>query len=477
MSKTRRVRERIRARAYTPSPGTNPLAARLTLGLLLAAAASVYGWNGYTLPPFIGYDAWYHADYIATIAEDGHLPEPLTGWSTFHPPFYYLVAGLVWALAVPDDVTDRAQVALLMLGLRAISSLGILLAGAVAFWLVLRRSGNLWVTGAATALVLFVPCTQLAAVMVGNEAWGVGVAALALPALLRLQRNPRDLRAAAVAGLMAGLALATKYTGVFVACACVVPFLRAGIDRRMLHTMVLGGVLGATVAAPVYVRNMVLTGSPVPMTRNLEPMKSEEAKFVIRERRIYDYLWINPESLWRPSIYHVKGAPAARENRNPAMANVWGLAYAGMWYDAFGHRVPALQHADGQYTGPLLTLLGLVPTAVMGLGFVLALCEWIRRRSAAPDAPLVAMSLLGLGAFIAFTWRAPSAAAVKAAYLLPLVVPAALFYARGMLWLRPHLRTAALLVSGAAALAAFYVFANGLGFWPGTSYTPSGFGG
>jgi hypothetical protein len=434
------------------------------LTFLLLAAAAYYAWNAYSLPPIIGYDSRYHAEYIATIVDQGRLPHPLEGWSTFHPPLYYLIGSLIWPHLSPDDISDPDQMGLLMLGMRGISALAILIVGLVSFRLVLRLTGSLLVTSVATALVLFVPCAQLSAVMVGNEALGAGLAALALPSLIQLQTNPRSFRAAALAGLAVGLALATKFTGIFVAGACLVPFCRARIDRRMIQAMVIGGAMGAAIAGPVYVRNIYLTGSPVPMTRTLEPMKSEEEKFVIRERRVSDYLWINPASLWRPSIYHVKGAAGARENRNPAMTNVWGLAYAGMWYDAFGHRVPGALHADGEYAGPVMTILGIAPTATMVLGFLLALQDWIRRRSASADAPVVAMGILGLAAFLFFTWRAPSAAAVKATYLLPLLGPGALFYARGVQWLNPRPRVAVLVVSMLAVLAAIYVFANGAHF-------------
>ena len=438
--------------------------ARVALAVLLLAAAAEYAWNAYSLPPIIGYDATFHAQYIQTIAEEGRLPDPLEGWSTFHPPLYYLVGSLIWPLVKPDDFRDIPQISVWMFGLRAISAVAILLVGAISFHLVLRLTGDLLITIVTSALVLFVPCSALAATMLGNEAWGVAMAALALPPLLRLQKDPANLRAAALAGLAAGLALATKFTGLFVAAACLVPFLRKGIDRRIVHAMLVGGALGALVAGPVYVRNLYLTGTPVPMTRTLEPMKSAEAKFVIRERRVTDYLWINPAALWRPSLYHVKGEPGNRENRNPAMTNIWGLVYSGMWYDSFGHRVPGGLHVDGEYAGPVLTILGIVPSAVMVFGFVLALLDWLRRKSASEQAPLVAMSLVGLATFLAFTWRAPSAAAVKASYLLPLLCPAALFYARGVQALSPRLRVVALVISVIACLAAAYVFANGAHF-------------
>ncbi len=432
--------------------GARPRAVALMVVLLLAAAAH-YSWNISTLYPLTGYDSKGHMQYLATIIDEGRLPHPLEGWSTFHPPLYYLLGSLVSWPSRPV----WSPVSLL-----AVSALAMLAAGLVSFRLVLGGGGSLAVTGVATALVLFVPCSQLAATMVGNEALGAGLAALALPALVRLQANPRDLRAAALAGLMAGLALATKYTGVFVAVACAVPFCRRDFDRRSLRGLLLCAAVGAVVAGPFYVRNVKLTGTLFPMTRELEPMRSAEESFTIRERRLVDYLWINPASLLRPSVFHVKGEPAASRNRNPAMTSVWGLAYASTWYDAHRHRIPDRFHRDGIYFGPLLTLLGIVPTALVVTGFLAALWGLWRRRSSAPDAPLVVMAIAGLFTFVTFTWKAPSAAAVKASYLLPLAVPAAVFFARGVGLLSRRLRLAGLLVSAAAALAAALVFTNGL---------------
>jgi hypothetical protein len=135
-----------------------------------------------------------------------------------------------------------------------------------------------------------------------------------------------------------------------------------------------------------------------------------------------------------------------------------------MWYDAFGHRLPVMFHRDGIYAGPVLTLLGIVPTAMLVAGFLVGLRELVWRRGRTPDAPLVVMALAGLLSFIVFTMRAPSAVAVKASYLLPLVVPAAVFFARGVGLLRTRAQVAVLLISAAAALAAIIVFANGLVF-------------
>ena len=74
------------------------------------------------------------------------------------------------------------------------------------------------------------------------------------------------------------------------------------------------------------------------------------------------------------------------------MTNVWGLAYASAWYDAFGHRIPAAFHRDGVWAGRLLVLLGLIPTGAMLLGFARATSEALRWHGGSDDAPLVAMS-------------------------------------------------------------------------------------
>jgi 4-amino-4-deoxy-L-arabinose transferase-like glycosyltransferase len=422
---------------------------------LFLAAALQYGWNAHAVPALTGYDAGGHAGYILSVVETGRLPDPHSGWSTFHPPLYYLIAAGVWALFEPlgPDALDA--------GLRGISGLACLAAGIVA-WRLLRKRRDGPTTWVATALVLFVPCAQLSAAMIGNEALAAGLGALALPALLALQRDPRNARHAALAALFAGLAFATKYTGAFVAIACFVPFVRGDFDRRMLRALATGAAVFSVVAGPVYLRNLVVAGTPFPVTRLGAPVRSVEDANVLRPRVLRDYLWVDPACLWRPSIHHVKGESSAEPRRNPAMTNVWGLAYASIWYDAQGHRIPLSHHRDGVWSGPLLTLLGVVPTAAMLLGFGLAVREFARRRGRSDDGPLVVAWCVGLAMFVAFTWWAQSVVAVKGSYLLPLAVPGAVFFARGVGAVWPRLRPWVLGTSALAALVAAVVFTAGL---------------
>lgn len=435
--------------------GRESAASAIALGLLMLTAATQYAWNAVAIPALAGYDAGPHVGYILAIVETGRLPELDSGTQTFHPPLYYLLGSGVWRLLEPVGPDAISA------GLRAIGGVAALLAGVVAWRLVRERSK--WpVAWVATALVLFVPAGQMAAAMVGNEALAAGLAALALPSILALQRDPRRVGHAAIAGLFAGLAFATKFSGVFVVVACAVPFLRHDLDRRMLRALAAGLVVGAIVAGPVYARNWWHSGSPFPFTRVEEPVKSMEAGNILRPRRVSDYLWLDPACLVRPSIHHVPGATHAGRRRNPDMSNVWGLAYASIWYDAQGHRIPISYHRDGVYTGPILTTLGIVPSSLMLFGFALALAEAIRRRGRSDDAPLVALWMVGIAFFVAFTWWAQSVHAVKGSYLLPLAVPGAVFFARGANRLGRRIRPWVLLVSALAALAAAVVFTQDL---------------
>jgi 4-amino-4-deoxy-L-arabinose transferase-like glycosyltransferase len=432
------------------------------LAILLVAGLAVaqYAWNAWAVTPLTGYDAGGHAGYVLTILDEGRLPHPEEGWSTFHPPLYYLLgSGAWWAL---EPLGPRSVVA----GLRAIGGLALLAAGWVVFALCRRTGVSLPVAAVATGVFLFVPCVQMAGAMIGNEALAAGLAALALVPILDLQRDPRRPGVALLAGALAGAAFATKASGLFVLVACAVPFLGAHRDRARLRALAAAAAAALVVAGPVTLRHLALTGSLFPSTAEVAAVRHTEDADVLRPRRVKDYLWLDPACLVRPSIHQVAGPPGPPPRRNPSMANVWGLAYASTWYDAFGHRIPVAQHRDGVLAGPLLALLGVVPTAMLLYGLVLALRDAFRTRGRSRDAPLAAMWLAGLAAFAAFTWITPTLSAGKGSYLLPLAAPGAVLFARAVSSLGCRARGAVLAVSCAAALAAAVVFSQALVFAP-----------
>jgi 4-amino-4-deoxy-L-arabinose transferase-like glycosyltransferase len=433
---------------------------RWALVLLLGLALAQRLWNAWGVPPLTGYDAPGHAGYMLTILAEARLPHPYQGWSTFHPPLYYLLGSAVWGLLEP--LGPRAVVA----GIRMIGALAGLFAGFVAFRILIGLGIAPAVALVSTALLLFVPVSQLSAAMIGNEAFAAGMVALALLPLMRLQRDPGDLRTAALAGLACGAALWVKYTAVLLAGAAAAVFApserRCVPDRRQLAAAAMCLAVTAAVAAPVYVRNWIVADTPIPLTRNREPMKSAEQAMTIRERRLSDFVWVGPGALRRPSLYHEPGKLGSYFNRNEAMTSVWGMTYASLWFDPFGHRTRVRDHRDEVWHGPVLALLGLAPTLAMLAGFALCWIDLVRRRGRTPEAPLVGLATLGLVVFTGIAASAPSPAALKGSYLLGLGVPAAVFFARAAEALPRPARHALLGVSCAAVAASALVFTTGV---------------
>jgi hypothetical protein len=418
-------------------------------GAVLAAALACYAWNLATLPPLTGYDADGHMHYVATLLDEGRLPHPLEGWSSFHPPLYHLLVAWIARDSVP--VWNPIAIG-------AVSALAALAIGAIAFAVLRRLSAPPPVAAVASAVLLFDPCVLLAATTVGNEALGAAFCALALAALTGLQRDPRSLRLAAAAGVAMGLALLTKSSALLIAPACIVPFLRRDADRRCLRAAALLGGIALLLSAPVYLRNLALTGTALPMTRERPLVALNERALTIRERRASDYLWIDPGALADPLVPD----PDAARGLNPHMTSVWGLAYASAWFDAHGLRVSEIDRPTALAAGRLLLALGAIPTALLLLGFALAWRDLGRNGSAARDAPLAVAGSSALLGFVAFTARVPTTAAVKSAYLLPVALCAPVFFARGVCALGPAGRRVALLCASLAPLASAVLLSNGV---------------
>lgn len=421
--------------------------------LLLAIAAALYGWNAYAQPSLWGYDAGGHVGYVYGILQIGGLPHPLSGWSTFHPPLYYLLAAAAWAGLEPLGTHA------IIVALRLIGSAALVGAGAVT-WLLARRRDAGWVVAwTTTSCVLFLPAAQLSASMVGNEALAAGLCALAFVPILSLQERPERLGVAAQVGLLVGLALATKYSAVWLLPAIALPYARRPTRERLLSLSVVGGVI-AVVAGPVYLRNVALTETPFPMTRTLDPMRRIESVTVVRERGAADYLTIPLACGAYP--WTTEHDETGRFKRmHETMSNVPCMAYTSLWFDPYRVRLNQV-HADDVWSwAHALLLLGLTPTLLVAIGFFSALGEAFASRGRSRDAPLVAASLAGLASFVGFTWVAPSTVAAKGSYLLPLLVPAGWFFARGCGLLPRAVRIGSCAVALGAVVASIWVFTTG----------------
>ncbi len=429
----------------------------------LGVTVGVRLWNALTGPLMWGYDAWGHVAYVLFLDLYRAVPWADQGWSYFHPPFHY---ALGWLLA------QAGSGEVLMRGLSLLSSAASLTTAALAAWLarvVAPERPVLALVAFAAAACL--PVHYFMSPMPGNELTEVLLTAATLAAFVAVERRePARLRGALAVGVLAGLALLSKFSGLLVllvvlACLLLRPLLRAGWHdepRRVAARGLLVVLVALALAVPYYARNIREFGTPFQLSRDFPLVQQVESGQPPGARS------------WR---HYVRFPLKAFSDPNPLaphlFRSVWASVYLNVWADTY--RESDVERALEAERGPrrstqLMALLGLLSTAVAFAGAGLALGDVRRGRRRVVYLPLLLQAALSLAAFAVFAWRVPLWSALKSSYLLGLSLPYALFMARSFealagrseRWLRALLPVSLSLGVAGVALVASVVATDGL---------------
>jgi hypothetical protein len=211
-----------------------------------------------------GFDARHHLHYVELLRERGSVPLPSAGWSTFHPPLYYVLVALLQAAAGGSPTAT-------LVATKSVS----FAAGLGQAWIAWGLARTLvpgrpvW-TAAAVLAAGCLPLDLYMAAYVSNEPLhGFLFGLSTLLCVVALARCRVRLRDALALGAALGAALATKVTALVVAGVAGAALLgrAAAVERARPRRLV---VLAAGVAAPAlalagwwYLRNWRLYGSPV----------------------------------------------------------------------------------------------------------------------------------------------------------------------------------------------------------------------
>jgi len=378
--------------------------------LLLLVAGAMRANNASVYQLHWGFDAPWNWEYVEHLTRTWELPAPHAGWSYAQPPlFFYGSAALARAMegASKRDIT---------VAIRFVSSAIGLLGIAAAVFYVARaapRDRRRWFI--AAGLLLFLPAHVYMSAMLSQEILVSALVACAAVGIALQLANPpplgRALRGSAGWGIVAGLALLTKLSGVlFIAAACatwILDGLRRGQWRRGLACAVVFGGVAALVGAGFYVRNLVQFGYLYPHDL---PVHARIHTMPPGERSLGDYLRVPLATFTDPQVM----------NRD-LVVSVWGTTYTTLWFD--GHRI-VLPRAERAITrlGTAMLLLALIPSAAFAVG----LWRGLRRALAEPggaDTLFLLLVALTLAGYVFFTWRNPWYATVKGSYLLGMLVP------------------------------------------------------
>jgi len=421
----------------------------LATAALFLGAAVLRLHDAWLAAPLSGFDGPFHAAYVGLLHWDGHWPLPDEGWSTHHPPAYYLLCALVWQ-ALPD-ATSPGWVLFAMRLLNVASGLAL----GTAVWASARTlfPGRPSLPVYALALTLFLPMHVGPSVLLGNELPAAALSAAGLALLLRTLPQP-GVRTACVAGLVLGLGLATKLSvGVTVVAAVAVLAARGVAQRQagartLLPALVLA-LAAFLVASPYFVRNVARYGAPV----------LTEVELSADAMRAQGYGQVRP---WRDYLDPSPGA-VLRPGRSGAARAVWPVTFSSVWFDVHGTLVD-VHHPRAQQIARLLYALGALFTAAAALG------AWLlaRRRVESPvplGVPALGLlSVLALAAYVAFSRAVATESVLKGTYLSSAVPAFAIFAAVGLDDLARRSRAARRAV---AALLGVFVLSVGAILWHG----------
>jgi hypothetical protein len=397
-----------------------------------------------------------HLRYIGFIREHWQQPPTQLNWETWQPPLFYWMSAGLWALvspwsARPDEIFAPPQAALLPLVTSAF--------GLAAAWVAVRVVRRLVPADplaalVALAVVLFWPMHLMLAPWLRPDLIVVLLVSLVVA---RLSAEP-DLgavpaRAAAGLGVLAGLALLSKYTGTAAlvtlgACLGAGVLVRRTAPAPALRALGVGIGTALVVAGWFYARNWLVYGKPFATPADwfggfAHPPAS---------RSLADYVWFAPVVFVRPWV------------SDPGVIHsLWAGTYATAWFDGQYIFVDHYMSRDtAVWAGRLLLLIGLPLTLAILAGAARALWTTVRARRLEPHFPLLVLAAWSVAGYVFLNVEAPYYSTVKAHYLMTALVPAAVFLADAVACAPRRLRALLAADAGALVLVASVVFWFGM---------------
>ena len=385
-----------------------------TLLLGLASLWLLLFWNNTRLLPFhAGFDAAEHLKYIGYIQEHQAFPLPTEGLEMYQPPLYYLIAAAVLS-ACKLSINDPASVTVLRFLGGFFGVAQFILVFLSLKLLLPRRAAFL-----GLLLAAFLPMHLYVAQYVTNEMLAATLATAALYLCLRVLKSEMPSASQfAWLGVTVGAALLTKISAVLllpiviVAIGSKLAYARApiAISLRNLGLLV---VVCLVVGGWYYARIWSRFGTPLVGNWDV----------------ISGFKW------WQDPGYHT-AADYLRFGRSlvhPLFSGFAGFAdgiYSTLWGDALCGGMSSLTLAWNQQALVAGYLWALIPTALIVVGVVVAIIQFVRKPSS-ESFLLLGFSAVMMFALIFMTLKIPYYAQAKAFYALSALMPLCFFGALG----------------------------------------------
>ena len=397
------------------------LFALLLIGVVLRILLIAYS------PTPFGYVWDFYYEGVRLLASTGHLPASTDCWQCYHPPLFYVLG---WPLYAFGRWTAAAAANGDARGLRWLAGLGTISAAVTIYYgyRLLRlfgcRGGSLVI---GVALLVTFPCLFI-------SSYGAD-ADIVLTAILSafIYYFTRDSATATLAsslrlGVLAGLAAATKYSGLVAVASAVILYavrIVSGPGRLLaIRHAVMIVALCAVVGGWKYVDNYRHYGTPLYANGSaLEGFSIDRSAHL---RGHYEFTTLRLAALMR-----VFGPRAVRGTLTdlPVYRSVPTTLHALAWSDMSFFSEPT-RHGDPTHPYPrkdvslgligIVLMLGFVPELLAAIGFV----GTLRRRL---FRPLAVISAVGVSSYV-WWFLSQESWGLKTKYLL-FLLPAFVVYA------------------------------------------------
>jgi hypothetical protein len=361
------------------------------------------------IPLEVGFDARHHLAYVEWIRREGALPLATDGWSTFHPPLFYVAA-----------LATGGSAALLRALPFAAGLAGVLAVFGLARRLFPDEPGR---QGLATGFAAVLPMHVYSASYFSNESLHALLAGVALLASVGwiLAERPGAARAAGV-GALYGLAALTKFTVLLVVPVALLALAASCAQRRLSpgRGLALGAAAGLSLAAVAgwfYARNWWFFGTPLVANWDLPGA---------------DQVWWQQPGFHTPA-YYARFGEALVHPYLSGFHSFWDSIYSTLWGDGFVAGRARASDRHGFWNYDFMSMgywVALPATALLVAGGVEASRIALRggRRGLAFAFLVGCVWVVALG-FAYLTLRLPFFAQAKATYALLLTGPLAVFFA------------------------------------------------
>ena len=363
-------------------------------------------WNNSRLLPFhAGFDVQEHLKYIDYIQKNWSLPLPTEGLEMYQPPLYYLIGAAALSVCKLSINDSQSVLVLRLLG----GFFGI--AQFVLVFLSLRLLLPVRAAFIGLLLAAFLPMHLYLAHYVTNEMLAATLATASLYLCLRLLKSevPRASQFGWL-GVALGATMLVKVTGILllpIVIAALAGRLRSARAPITIAVRNLGLLVAIcfVICGWQYARIWVKFGTPL----------------------VGNWDVISGFSWWQDPGYHtaVDYLRFGRSLVHPFFSSFAGFAdgiYSTLWGDALCGGGSSLTFAWNDQALLAGYLWALIPTALIVIGAVVAIIQFVRKPSSELFLLLGFSVVLMLG-LIFMTLKIPSYAQAKAFYALSAITP------------------------------------------------------